>query len=88
MTNHLRAWVRFSLWTHDTCAKRVNNAVQCKSRRVLPGFSPGIRFPPTENVDRVGWDKPHVDFFYRIAVLLDHEEKESHRLDQVELRPS
>ena len=46
-------------------------------------------FPPcTENVDRVGWDKPHVDFFYRIAVLLDHEEKESHRLDQVELRPS
>ena len=60
----LRSWVRFSLRTHDTSVKRV---IQ---RSAVVGFLRVLRFSPTGNVDRVGWDEPHTDPS-TVAVLRD-----------------
>jgi hypothetical protein len=45
-----RSWVRLSVQAHDTHVKRVNAPPK------VVGFLRALRFPPTGNVDRVGWD--------------------------------
>jgi hypothetical protein len=60
---------------------------------VVVGFLRVLQFPPTGNVDRVGWDKPLTDPSI-VAVLRDHHmshkvaARGALRLDQVELRLS
>ncbi len=55
----LLTWVQFPLGTtYDSYMKRV-------SQRSLPkvvGFLRVLRFPPTGNVDRVGWVNPNWPF--------------------------
>ena len=49
----LGSWVHFSPRTHDTYVKSPN----------VVGFLWILRFPPTGNVDRVGWDSNQINLF-------------------------
>ena len=45
-------------------------------KRVLPKVVGFLRFPPTENVDRVGWDYP----FLTLSLLLRSVIRQSHEV--------